>query len=138
MKNIFKKVAILLALIVWVSTAFADQAAWISEDQANKARAIIEKQEKIVSFCSPCKDEKAKVKTVKKVSVEKVGDGYWEVVVNDEGIDLAYVYVLEAGEWTNLAMLLSIDVDSVPFIIKPKATGTRSYAKIEINNSWAK
>jgi len=41
-------------------------------------------------------------------------ENYWEVQINNQGIDLAYTYYHVDGKWRNIAISLNIDVDGVP------------------------
>lgn len=116
MKAIFKQ-CIIAILFIFISaiTASADQAAWVSDEEADSAASVIENQKEIKHFCAPCGDTAPTVEKVKKVAIkQQQKKEYWSVYVNDKAVDLAYVYVLIDDKWVNLAVLLGIDVSDVP------------------------
>lgn len=118
---VFRKtfvVAVLVLILLLTSVAFADQAMWITKAQAEQAVAVLRGQPNIKHFCAPAGDTEARTEAVNKVTMEQQDQDYWTVRVNGEEIDLAYVYVLEGGKWTNLAMKLEIEVFDVPETIK--------------------
>ena len=102
-----------------VVTALADQAAWITQAQAEKAAAFLKDKKEIRHYCAPCNDKGDKVEAIDTVDAAKVKDeNYWEVRINGEGIDLAYVYFkTKDGKWKNLAKELDIKVKDVPKIL---------------------
>lgn len=112
-----KKLAVVLVLSLMLSlTAFADQAAYVTKSQAEKAAAFLKSQKQIRHYCAPCDDKGDKIEDVKEVSAAPAGyQDFWEVKVNGDGIDLAYVYFqTKDGKWKNLAKELDIKVDDVP------------------------
>ena len=119
MKNIFKRCVItILFIFISAMAASADQAAWVSAEDADNAASIIESQKEIKHFCAPCGDTAPTVEKVKKVAMKQQKEKeYWTVYVNDKAVDLAYVYVLIDGNWVNLAMVLDLDVSDVPEIL---------------------
>lgn len=105
--------AFLLAL-----PAMADQAAYISEVVADRAVTLLKKTYTLKSFCAPCGDTQAQSMEVNSLSKADVNyKGYWEVQVNGEGVDLAYLYFLEKDKWRNVAITLDIPVKGVPEFI---------------------
>lgn len=119
MFNLLKKVSLVaLLLLVTANLTFADQAAWISKTQAEKAAAFLKDKRQIRHYCSPCQDKGDRIEDVSTVVAEAVPDtteGWWQVKVNGEGVDLAYVYFkTKGGKWKNLAMELDIKVERVP------------------------
>ena len=106
--------AILLAL--FTTTALADQAAYITKAQAEKAAAFLKDKKQIRHYCAPCDDKGDRVEDVTKVEAVKVDyKDFWEVQVNGKGIDLAYVYFqTKNGKWKNLAKEVDVKVDDVP------------------------
>ena len=109
--------AILLAILT--TTAFADQAAYITKAQAEKAAAFLKDKKQIRHFCAPCDDKGDKVEDITKVEAVMVDyKDFWEVRVNGVGIDLAYVYFqTKKGRWKNLAKELDVEVDDVPKVL---------------------
>jgi hypothetical protein len=70
--------------------------------------------------------------TVASISIGRIWEGdsaepyasdgrtFWEVVVNDQSVDLAYVYLHRDGRWENLALLLGLDAVKVPRYLSAK------------------
>lgn len=109
-----KKRIIVPVIILACSLCFADQAAWITKKQAEAASVILSKAGTLRHYCEPCGDGGYRTEKIRTVTSAATGTGeYYEVSVNGEPVDLAYVYVLKAGRWTNLAMLLKIEVSDV-------------------------
>jgi hypothetical protein len=112
-----KKILTAIALSIFLAvTVLADQAAYITKAQADKAAAFLKDKKQIRHYCSPCDDKGDKVEDVKKIEAVKVDyQDFWEVQVNGAGIDLAYVYFQNKdGKWKNLAKDLGIKVKDVP------------------------
>lgn len=112
-RKILLSAALILAFTVGV---FADQAAWVTQKQAEAATVLLKEQKQIRHYCAPCDDKDDRVVDVSEVSFEKVpNENYWNVIVNGKSIDLAYVYFkTKDGRWKNVAMHLSIKVEKVP------------------------
>jgi hypothetical protein len=113
-----KTIASILLTICFATLVMADQAAYITKEQAQKAAAFLKDKKQIRHYCAPCDDKGDKVEdisTVEAVAVES-SKPHWEVKVNGEGIDLAYVYYQEkeGGEWKNLAKKIKVKVHDVP------------------------
>lgn len=106
----------LILILMFALTAFADQAAYITKDQAERAVALLKDKGQIKNHCAPCDDKSITTQDIETIEAAPTGyEDYWEVKVNGEGIDLAYVYFLEKNDkWKNVAMKLKIDVDGVP------------------------
>ena len=106
--------AILLAF--FTTTVFADQAAYITRAQAEKAAAFLKDKGEIRHYCAPCDDKGDRTDAIATVEAVDAGyQNYWEVKVNGEGIDLAYVYFkTKKGKWKNLAKELDVKVRDVP------------------------
>ncbi len=117
-----KKILFIFLIMACLNSLYADQAAWITKEQADRGAALIRSSSEIRHFCAPCNDNFYRVEKVSSVSAMKAGgssasDSYFEVVVNGNGVDLAYVYILSGGKWLNAAMLLNIPVNGVPKIL---------------------
>lgn len=111
------KVTILtLLLAIFTTTALADQAAYITKAQADKAAAFLKDKKQIRHYCALCDDKGDRLESITEVKAVKVDyQDYWEVQVNGKGIDLAYVYFqTKKGKWKNLAKELNVEVDDVP------------------------
>ncbi len=111
-----RKIAVFILVLTFTLTAFADQAAYITKDQAERAVLLLKEKTQIKHHCALCDDKSIRLEEIE--SVEAAPTGYentWEVKVNGEGIDLAYVYFNEKKDkWKNVAMQLKIDVSGVP------------------------
>ncbi|MFP4391209.1 MAG: lysozyme inhibitor LprI family protein [Desulfococcaceae bacterium] len=100
----------------WMGTTpvLADQAAWISRDDAERAARRIENASTIRKFCAPCGDNEWTTVPVRRVEVRNPSGDHHEVAVNGEGMDLAYTYLSENGRWRNLALAMGLEVSGVP------------------------
>ena len=102
-------------LLVLAVPALADQQAWVSRADADRAAVLLPPGSTVRLYCLPCEDESWTEVEVARVEVEYTGSGdYWEVLVNDQGIDLAYAYVELDGQWEDLALLLGLEATGVP------------------------
>jgi len=112
-----KKILAALCLALMLSIiAVADQASYITRQQATKAAAFLKDKKQIKHFCAPCDDNHVKTEDITTVEAAPVGyKDYWGVNVNGEGIDLAYIYYQSKnGKWKNFAKELHIKVRDVP------------------------
>jgi uncharacterized protein YecT (DUF1311 family) len=100
--------------------AFADQAAWVTKQQAVQAHAIIFGRKEIRNYCEPCGDTAFTAEAVKNPDVKKQDGEYWSVVNNGDELDLAYVYVEVRGVWVNLAKLVGAQVEDVSAVLPAK------------------
>jgi hypothetical protein len=115
--------SILLFMTVLVPV-HADQASYVKKEQAEKAVNILRDAKQLRSFCPPCGDKRWIPKEVARVEMKDAGyENFYEVFVNDEPIDLAYIYVPAAGKWQNLAMAVGATVDSVPAALDDSVKG---------------
>ena len=117
-----KKFCLFTAIILASLSLFADQAAWITKEQAEKGAELIKKSGEIRRFCAPCGDnfyrvEKVSSSVASKADAKDAGNTFYEVKVNDAAVDLAYVYLLSGGKWKNAATLFGIKVQGVPEIL---------------------
>lgn len=112
-----KKIAVVLVLALMLPlVALADQAAYITEADARKAVALLKNYKQIKHYCAPCEDKTIETEDINDLTAAPAGyQNYWEVKVNNKGIDLAYVYFqTKDGKWKNVAKELDIDVEDVP------------------------
>ena len=107
-------------LAIFAVAGYADQAAYITKAQAEKTAAFLKDKKQIRHYCNPCDDKGDRVEEIGTVEAAPAGyRQYWEVKVNGEGIDLAYVYFqTKDGKWKNLAKELDIKVSDVPKYLK--------------------
>jgi len=96
----------LVAFFVIQFASFADQQAWLSKADADKAAAFIESYKKVALYCGCCENLSMEIIKVKGVEVRHTGtDNFYEVYVmhTDKGelksapVDLAYVWVKTKG-----------------------------------------
>lgn len=95
-------------------TILADQAAWIGKSDAYKAGQMINPGTVLRKYCAPCGDSAWTPLTVRKVEVKHKNGDYYQVEINGQGTDLAYVYIEQKGKWVSLAMNLGLKVSGVP------------------------
>jgi hypothetical protein len=116
---------LLLGALLAPASARADQLEWNTLADAKAALQVVEKVRVVRHFCRPCGETVSTPARVESVEISEVPGGterdgwgrdvqYWEVLVNGEAVDLAYVYVPHGGRWLNLAILLDIGASDVP------------------------
>jgi hypothetical protein len=89
----------------------ADQCAWVTQAIAEKAAARLKKGEVLQEICRPCGEKKAKPLWIDNTKVAKTSDPkLYEVQVNGRGLDLAYVFVKDKGDWVNLGLSVQCGV----------------------------
>lgn len=123
----------LLALLPAVASA--DQFAYLDIRQAVAALDALDHAPRTVqAFCAPCGDARATVVAVHDLGIARVwddrgsarpyadGEGrtYWEIELDGEGIDLAYVYLQTPAGWENLALMLGLEATGVPRTLSPQ------------------
>jgi hypothetical protein len=106
------KIKILLIAIgtLWLGAApaLADQCAYITKAQALTAVSRLNAGQTIYQLCEPCGETAATPAAIKSLAISTVGyQDFWQVKVNEEGIDLAYVFV-ESGIDNRLINLAAI------------------------------
>jgi hypothetical protein len=121
-----KKMLVAALLGTVVLPAHADQFQYMTLDQASRAMAAIGTGTVVQAFCAPCDDAAPRPIAVASIGIGRVwedgsaspyesdGQTFWELTVNQESIDLAYLYVRRDGRWENLALLLGLDAVKVP------------------------
>ena len=88
--------------------ALADQCSYITKEQALSAISRLNLNQIIYLLCEPCGETVPKLTVIKSLSAETVNyEKYWQVKVNNRGIDLAYVFV-DSGIENNLVNLAAI------------------------------
>lgn len=112
--ELMKQLLIILTMVLSTS-AFADQCAYVSKAEAQKALTIVLDAEELQSFCEPCGELRATTTVVKSIGISDVNyDNYWELQVNGVGVDLAYTYV----NGVNLSKLVGCYSDGVSTSIR--------------------
>lgn len=95
-----KQVLITFILLVLTHSAFADQCTRLPKSKAKAAHKIITnfiKSNDIAVadiFCEACRDEAPKVVVLESTELKDFQvKGYKEITVNDQAVDLAYLYI---------------------------------------------
>lgn len=90
-----------------------DQAYVVPLPVAKAAVALLRQHNLYVSYCEPCGDAGPSASSVYALDVRPwEGDpSFWVVYVNDQGVDLAYTYVLvgDEGQAVNVALVAGMD-----------------------------
>lgn len=84
-----------MALVLASSSAFADQCAYITKDQAAKAVKNLLNAETIQTLCEPCGETKAtSIKEVQAIEIKTTGyEDTVQISLDGKAIDLAYTFV---------------------------------------------
>jgi hypothetical protein len=131
-----------LAALGGASLAQADQCAYVSIGEAEKARKILESVSEMIEYCELCTGDKPKAVRIQDVEVRRV-DGadyakFRELYVNGAPIDLAYVFVPDGdktNQYRNLSKMAGCKSDSVSTTITyPPEGGKRSASP---DGNWA-
>jgi hypothetical protein len=104
-------------ILLSLSALTAGQADWIKANAAAKARTYIKSGDRLLLFCKPCRDKSPRAITVRSAAKRSVFGSYYQVFVNETGLDIAYVYVRRKGRWHNLARLVGLTVRGVATVI---------------------
>jgi hypothetical protein len=108
---------LLLAASLVVPAARADQCAWNSKAEADAALRYLQPGVEYLSFCEPCGDSQATKGVVEHatVGVPAGGEQYFEVSINGEPVDLAYIFVKKdaSGQFFNLGKLVGCGATGV-------------------------
>lgn len=91
-----KKLFLVTVISLFFSSlpAWADQCAYITKEQALIAASRLNLGDRIYLFCEPCGDRHPQQTTIKSLALKTVDyQNYWQVYINNKGIDLAYVFI---------------------------------------------
>jgi hypothetical protein len=84
----------LVTLVLMPATAYADQCALVSRQQAVAALNNLRIGQTIYKLCEPCGEKAARPIVIRSLSVNsEPSSDFWSVKVNGEEIDLAYIYI---------------------------------------------
>lgn len=127
MKNIF--LVFIVSILFICNSASADQCAYIDEKTKDAAYSILESINDYVDFCAPCQDGEPTEHKINKLNYEQVeytknGNKFYQIYINDNPIDIAYIYV----NGRNLGILANCkpngrDIHSVPEYVDDYLTG---------------
>ena len=115
-RNIPLVVCLAFVILFSAGQAYADQAAWVSRAEAQRALKLLAEYDTVIHYCAPCKDGEVKEEKIESIGSLRIkGENYWEIQINGKGVDLAYIYFpKKQGKWLNAAMTAKIDVSDVP------------------------
>jgi len=120
-------ISIIFAIIFSLNIILADQARWITKKEAINASRFVSIGDIVYSYCAPCGDANASKKEVFSIAVKQVQvdddyhhGNYYEFIINDMPVDLAYVYILRGFKFENLAIVNNIEVQKVPRFLSGK------------------
>ena len=100
--------------------ALADQCSYITKEQALTAVSRLNLNDTIYLLCEPCGETIPRSTVIKSLSATTVNyQDYWQVQVNDQGIDLAYVFVNSSldNNLINLAAISNCPARSVSTVL---------------------
>ena len=97
----------MIAVLLTLTTANADQCAWIPKATAEAAVTFLERGVTFATYCEPCGDPKPVVATVAEGAKIRTtaSPGLWEVVIDGKPVDLAYVFVVRRESDSRLGNL---------------------------------
>lgn len=108
-----------LALLCQIP-ALADQCSYVSKQQAIAALERLKVGQNMYKFCEPCGETSPQTVKINSLSATTVNyQNYWQVKVNNAGIDLAYTYVNSSNgnRWINLAAAIDCPARGVSVIL---------------------
>lgn len=119
----FKLITLTITVILFsTQVAYADQCAYVDKEQALKAASFLKLNQLIYRFCEPCGQTTPKPVTIQSISVGTVDyKNFWQLSINDQGVDLAYTYVPSSlgQKPINLAALVGCSANRVSPFINP-------------------
>ena len=104
--------------------ALADQCSYVEKEQALTALSRLDVGQTIYKLCEPCGEKSTQATIIENLSMEKVDyQDYWQIKVNNEGIDLAYVFVDSKIEnkFVNLAAIADCPAERVSPLLPPNS-----------------
>ena len=121
------KILITIVGLFFASFSYADQLAYISQSEAEKAVEIIKDLKSVYLFCGCCSMKEPRKVSPTKVYTKFTGyESYWEVFIEytDENgntvvdaLDLAYVWRKKMFGYKTIGNILGLEHD---FCVKPK------------------
>ena len=111
MKKIF---ATMMLMLMLPTLLLADIAAWVSKADAEKSVVFLKKLKRIKNYCATCDDRTATTEEIRDVKAAPVkGEkDFWEVTVNGDSKDLAYIYYkTKDGRWRNVGIAVGVKVE---------------------------
>lgn len=114
------RLLLILFLLAGCFSAKADQLAYLSEPDANKAVECIVQYKYIYLFCGCCDDDVPRMVQMKDAYIRKTGyEDFYEVVlkysvdgeIREETVDLAYTWVQKKKKFKTIGALLHMKHD---------------------------
>lgn len=113
-----------LFLTAAATIVYADQALVLTQKQVSDAmntlKPIREAKQSVMHYCDPCgrnDSTRGKTEAPNALNFKNIGNGKWNLLMNGNAIDLAYVYIpnpdKNGKKWKNLARHIGISVDGV-------------------------
>ena len=85
------------SILLFSLPVLADQCSYITKNQASISLSKLDLGQTIYLFCEPCGEKFPRPTTIESLGITTVGyRDFWQVQVNNKGIDLAYTFV-ESG-----------------------------------------
>jgi hypothetical protein len=115
-----KMLLILCCILLATPFVYADQLAYLSKEDAQRAATYIESVKKIGLFCGCCDNQEIEIIKPKGVEVKFTGyEQYYEVYLQysyqgelkSTPLDLAYTWVKIKGELKTIGQVLGLDHD---------------------------
>ncbi len=118
------------SLLFICNNANADQCAYIDKNTRDNAYNILKSTDTYIDFCAPCQDIEPIEKKINKVEYKKVdyiknNIQFYQIYINDEPIDIAYIYVggRNLGVAANCEPFVGQQVQNVPEYIADYLSG---------------
>ena len=107
-------------LLLVCPSAWADQCAYIAKELAIATVSRLNLQDDIYLYCEPCEDKRPKFTKVASLAAKTTEyQDYWEVEVNNKGIDLAYTFIkIDDDQYLNLAIAVGCPVQGVSSMLR--------------------
>jgi hypothetical protein len=116
-----KKIILFLSIIISSHQLFADQLAYLSKQEAEKAVAYLLKHKKVINFCGCCNEAiPLKVKVINAEARYTNYENYYEVYItykdkNNQSksipVDLAYLWTKYKGNVVTIGEVLHLEHD---------------------------
>ena len=90
--------------------ARADQCAWVDKAVADAAAKYLTPKTDWAQLCEPCGEKQPVYRKVQSAAVVRAtsSGGYYEVVIDGEAVDLAYVFTVRSAEDKKLGNLAAL------------------------------
>ncbi len=112
--------AAMTVFIILTGNAGADQLAYLTRSQAEKAVTFLKEQKTVLLFCGCCSNDRKVIVDVKDVYMAHAGyEDYYEVFIEGfngenqikQAIDLAYVFINKEGIASAVGVELDMECD---------------------------